>query len=156
MARVLSAPSPGKQGWKLSCLAALEAVCIFKSHNNQSQQVSRHEVPSVPSTGGSLEAPTCHLPCQQCPEQFRSEDGASDPCISCLAAPPCGKGRKRSAPPAAHWGRGREQVCGRSLDSDSRPVQPLRQDSAELTCPGVVSAPSSPGSSPGFSSRTCP
>lgn len=39
---------------------------------------------------------------------------------------------------------------------DSRPAQPLRQDSAGLTCPGGVYAPSSPGSSPGFSSQTCP
>lgn len=89
------APSPGKQGWKLCCWAAPEPVCSFKSHNEQSQQVPRHGEPSVPSTGGSLEAPTCHLPCQQCPGQLRSEDGASDLCISCLLEPPCGKSREQ-------------------------------------------------------------
>lgn len=56
-ARALSAPSPGKQDGKLCCLAAPEPVCTFKSHNDQSQQVPRHGVPSTGGLAGGTHMP---------------------------------------------------------------------------------------------------
>lgn len=57
VARALSAPSPGKQGWKLCRLAAPEPVCTFMSHNDQFQQVPRHGVPSTGGLAGGTHMP---------------------------------------------------------------------------------------------------
>lgn len=64
----------------------------------------------------ALRGPTHHLPCQQCPKQFRSEGGAFDQCISCLLALPCEEKQKASEyNPQVILGGERKWVCGRSL-----------------------------------------